>query len=148
MQLETKQSTGMILKAIILLFTFHTTQEVKAQDKKVILVLTLTPNDQSKNVFLSSSKLSWLNMTSIIFLNLKYLYLFIFCLFQGCTCSIWRFSGQGSNQSCSHQPIPQPLPDPSRVCDLHHSSQQHQILNPLSEARDQTRNLIVPSPIH
>ena len=27
-------------------------------------------------------------------------------------------------------------PDPSRVCDLHHSSGQCQILNPLSEARD------------
>ena len=26
--------------------------------------------------------------------------------------------------------------DPSRVCDLHHSSWQHWILNPLSEARD------------
>ena len=26
-------------------------------------------------------------------------------------------------------------PDPSRVCDLHQSSQQHRILNPLSEAR-------------
>ena len=26
--------------------------------------------------------------------------------------------------------------DPSYVYDLHHSSQQHQILNPLSEARD------------
>ena len=26
--------------------------------------------------------------------------------------------------------------DPSHVCDLHHSSWQHQILNPLSEARD------------
>ena len=26
--------------------------------------------------------------------------------------------------------------DPSRICDLHHSSQQHQIFNPLSEARD------------
>ena len=26
--------------------------------------------------------------------------------------------------------------DPSHVCDLHHSSLQHQILNPLSEARD------------
>ena len=26
--------------------------------------------------------------------------------------------------------------DPSRGCDLHHSSQQRQILNPLSEARD------------
>ena len=25
---------------------------------------------------------------------------------------------------------------PSRMCDLHHSSQHHQILNPLSEARD------------
>ena len=27
-------------------------------------------------------------------------------------------------------------PDPSRVFDLHHSSPQRQILNPLSEARD------------
>ena len=38
-------------------------------------------------------------------------------------------------------------PDPSRVCDLHHSSQQPWILNPLSEARDRTRNLMVPSRI-
>ena len=38
--------------------------------------------------------------------------------------------------------------DPSHVCDLHHSSQQCQILNPLSEARDQTRNLMVSSWIH
>ena len=37
--------------------------------------------------------------------------------------------------------------DPSCVCDLHHSSQQCQILNPLSEARDQTRNLMVPGQI-
>ena len=29
-------------------------------------------------------------------------------------------------------------PDPSWVCDLHHSSGQHQILNPLNEARDGT----------
>ena len=29
-------------------------------------------------------------------------------------------------------------PDPSRVCNLHHRSWQHWILNPLSEARDQT----------
>ena len=28
--------------------------------------------------------------------------------------------------------------DPSRVHDLRHSSWQHQIINPLSEARDQT----------
>ena len=37
--------------------------------------------------------------------------------------------------------------DPSRICDLHQSSWQHQILNPLSEARDQTFNLMVPSQI-
>ena len=28
--------------------------------------------------------------------------------------------------------------DPSHICDLHHISRQHQILNPLSKARDQT----------
>ena len=38
-------------------------------------------------------------------------------------------------------------PDPSHVCDLHHSSQQRQILNALTEARDQT-HIIVPSQIH
>ena len=37
---------------------------------------------------------------------------------------------------------------PSHIWDLHHSSQQHQILNPLSVARDQTWNLMVPSRIH
>ena len=35
----------------------------------------------------------------------------------------------------------------SRVCNLHLSSQQHQILNPLSEARDRSGNLMVPSRI-
>ena len=38
-----------------------------------------------------------------------------------------------------------PTPDPSHTCDLHQSSQQGRILNPLSEARDRTRNLLVPS---
>ena len=36
-------------------------------------------------------------------------------------------------------------PDLSHICNLHHSSQQHRILNPLSEARDRTYNLMVPS---
>ena len=34
-----------------------------------------------------------------------------------------------------------------RVCDVHHSSWQHQIINPLSEARNRTCNLMVPSQI-
>ena len=29
-------------------------------------------------------------------------------------------------------------PDPIHTCDLHHSSWQHQVLSPLSEARDRT----------
>ena len=33
------------------------------------------------------------------------------------------------------------IPDPSCICNLHHSLQQCQILNPLSEARDQIHNL-------
>ena len=35
-----------------------------------------------------------------------------------------------------------PMPDPSCIFHLHHSLQQHQILNPVREARDQTRILM------
>ena len=35
--------------------------------------------------------------------------------------------------------------DPSHICDLHHGPWQHQILNPLSEARDLTHILMDPS---
>ena len=35
--------------------------------------------------------------------------------------------------------------DPSRICDLHHSSWQGRILNPLNKTRDRTCNLMVPS---
>ena len=38
--------------------------------------------------------------------------------------------------------------NPNHVCDLQHSSQQHQILSPLGEARDRTHNPVVPSQIH
>ena len=40
------------------------------------------------------------------------------------------------------------MQDPSCVYDLHHSSWQRQALNPLSEARDWTCNLMVPRWIH
>ena len=39
-------------------------------------------------------------------------------------------------------------PDPSCFCNLHHSSPQHEILNPLSEARDWTCNPMLPSWIY
>ena len=37
------------------------------------------------------------------------------------------------------------MQDPSCICDLHHSSWQCHILNPLSKPRDGTYNLMVPS---
>ena len=39
------------------------------------------------------------------------------------------------------------MPDLSCICDLHHSSWQHGIPNPMSKARDQTCNLMAPSRI-
>ena len=39
-------------------------------------------------------------------------------------------------------------PGPSNICDLHHNSQQHWLLDPLSKARNQTHNFMVPSQIH
>ena len=40
------------------------------------------------------------------------------------------------------------MPDPGHACDLHHSSQEHWILNPLSEARAQTHILMGTSWVH
>ena len=40
------------------------------------------------------------------------------------------------------------MPDPSRICDLHHSSWQCQIPNPLREARDRTQILMDTSQVH
>ena len=37
------------------------------------------------------------------------------------------------------------MQDPGCIYDLHHSSWQHRIPNPLSESRDQTGNLMGPS---
>ena len=40
------------------------------------------------------------------------------------------------------------MQDPSHVYNLHHSSREHWILNPLSEAWNRTHNLIDPSRVH
>ena len=77
---------------------------------------------------------------------------FFFFAFQGCTCGIWRFPGWGQigavaashSHSHSHSNVGS---DPSRVCDLYHSSKQRWILNPLSEARDRTCVLMDASQI-
>ena len=63
--------------------------------------------------------------------------------------------GVESDRSCSHWPAPELLAyttatatwDVSHVFDLHHSSRHHQILNPLSEAMNQTYILLDPNQV-
>ena len=64
--------------------------------------------------------------------KLHFIFMYLFN-FQCCTHGMWKFPGQGLNWSNSCWPTPQP--------------QQCGILSPLSEARDQTSNLMVTSRI-
>ena len=54
---------------------------------------------------------------------------FVFCFLKGSTFGIWKFPDATATAT---------PPDLSHICDLHHSSWQCRIFNPLSEARDQT----------
>ena len=76
-------------------------------------------------------------------------YLFVCCLFLGP--HLWHMKIPRLRVESELQPPAYTrataTPDLSRVCNLHHSSRQRQILNPLSKTRDRTRNLKVPSQI-
>ena len=52
--------------------------------------------------------------------------------------------GVQSESELPAYPTATAMQDPSRVCDPHNSSRQCQILNPLSEARDQTHIFMDP----
>ena len=98
----------------------------------------------------------FLPMNSTI-LFVTYIHMYIFCLF---VLSCFVFLGPHPQ----HMEVPrlgvQPelqlpayttvtaTPDLSHVCNLHPSSRPHRILNPLSETRNRTHNLLVPSWIH
>ena len=58
-----------------------------------------------------------------------------------------RLGGQSELQLPAYETAAA-MQDPSRVCNLHHNSQQYLIPDPLSEARDQTRALMDTSRIH
>jgi len=90
--------------------------------------------------------------------NIFYLFYFIlfyfivFCLFRATPKAYGSSQARGPIRPAAaglhHSHSNARLPGLSHVCDLHHSSWQRRILNPLSEARDRTRNLMVPSQIH
>ena len=91
---------------------------------------------------------------ALAFLSLRFLYLFIYLFIY-----FWSFVFLGLHPLYmevlrlgveSEQLLPAYVTGTatqvlSHVYDLHHSSRQRWILNPLSKAQDQTRNLTVPS---
>ena len=92
--------------------------------------------------------LSELSTNSFFFKGVVFLFVCLFmCAFQGLTCGIWKFPGGQLELELLAYTTATAMPDQNCVCDLHHSSRQHWILNPLNEARDRTCNLMVPSQI-
>ena len=74
---------------------------------------------------------------------------FVFCLFRAASVPYGGSQVRVELESeLPAYPTAAATPDPSHVYNLHHSSWQRWILNPLSEARDHTLNLMVPSRIH
>ena len=80
-----------------------------------------------------------------------WVYVFLICLFLLFRAAPTAYGGsqaRRSHRSYGCQPTPEPQQHRIRAAsDLHHRSRQCQIPNPLSKARDQTRNLMVPSQI-
>ena len=78
-----------------------------------------------------------------------FFFLFFFCLFRtaplacgGCSIGVkWELQLVAYTTATAMQ-------DPSRICNLHHSSWQHCILNPLSKARDWTCVFLDATQIH
>ena len=66
---------------------------------------------------------------------------FGFCLFRATLMAYGGSQARGPIGASLHHATA--MPDLIHVCNLHHSSRQRQILNLLSEARDQTHNLMV-----
>ena len=100
---------------------------------------------------ISISWLLWLVLSEHVGASVFYFFFFFFCLF-AISWAVPRVYGGsqargliGAVAASLYQSTA--TQDPSRICDLHHSSEQRQVVNPLSKGRDWTRNLMVPSRI-
>ena len=85
------------------------------------------------------------------FLVVFFIFYFIFCLFRAALKAYGSSRARGQIRAVAASlptAVALAIQDPSWVCDLHHSSRQCQILNPLSDARDWTCNLMVPRRSH
>ena len=91
--------------------------------------------------------LCWSTCLSVYLFFIK-CWVFVFCLFLG----LWHMDvpslGLGLDLHLPAYSAATATQDFSRVCNLHHSSRQRQVLNSLSEARDRTHNLMDTSQVH
>ena len=96
----------------------------------------------ASSTLIGVSLLTWLFLEDSLF-SLLFMSLLIFP--PGCFLHLWHVEvprlGDESELQLPACTTATAVPCPSCVCDLHHSSQQHQIHNPLSKTRDQTRIL-------
>ena len=77
--------------------------------------------------------------------QLIFIFIFLSLLFRAAPAACGRSQARGGIRAvAASYTTATAMPDPSCVCDLHHSSRQCWILNPLSEARDRTRILTGP----
>ena len=78
-----------------------------------------------------------------------FIYLFIYfclvCLLRAAPAAYGGSQARGPRLQLQAYATATAMQDPSCVFNLHHSSQQHQIPNLLSKARDRTCNFMVPS---
>ena len=96
------------------------------------------------------SEIQWFTIYTLCSWHLFiYLLIYLFC-FLGVHPGHMEVPGLGvqSELQLPAYVIATAMLDLSQVWDLHHSSRQHQIPNPLREVRDQTHNLMVTSQIH
>ena len=93
--------------------------------------------------------LSWLNhLKSQLDTSIEVLFCFVLFLFGAALAAYGGSQARGQIRALAaglYHSIA--MQDPSHVYNLHHSSQQHWILNPLSKARDGTRILMDASQI-
>ena len=106
----------------------------------------------AKYLFLLTQSLTNLQIGDYLFICL---FIFVFCPFRAAPTACGGSQARGLNWAAaaglcySHWPTLQPQQcSPSHISDLHHSSRQLWILNPLSEARDWKRILMDPRQCH
>ena len=86
--------------------------------------------------------LNWLNKAKCLTSQKWFTLFYLFCVFVGPHLRHMQVPRLGVESELPAYTTATPTLDPSCVCNLHHSSLQCWILNPLIEARDQTCNLM------